>query len=115
MQGGSGQSLSTNDSLSPELGRQSFFSHAEYDLTTYLIQLGPSLSVVHSTATSPVTPNYDSGGLTIHNDNPFLPASVVALMAKDGVTTAPFGRLDLETGYNTSVGHYNDVKWDAGL
>src|ERR1700744_5543411 len=31
------------------------------------------------------------------------------------VTTFGMGRLDLETGYNASVGHYYDVKWDLGV
>src|SRR6185437_16320391 len=70
--------------------------------------------VVSQVANSLVARNLDLGTLTIHNDNPFLPASVLSQMAANKLTTFTMGRFNSELGFNYSNATNNYVSWTLG-
>ena len=114
MQGGNGASFSPNNSMSPALNRKSFYTHVSYDFSDAITAWG-EVMLVDAYAESPVTPNYDNGGITARIDNPYLPAATRAQMQAAGVTTLALGRANYELGYNDAVGTYKNYKFDAGL
>ena len=114
MQGGTGETAVLYGSVSPQLGRESIYTHASYDLTSDLTVWG-QLLIVHNTSFAPSVMNYDNNTLTIKNDNPFLPANIKTLMTASNVTQFTYGRFDPELGLGNSQGYIYDVLWDAGV
>jgi len=114
MQGGSGDSLTPNNSLSPLLDRKTLFGHTSFEFSP-AVTVWAEASYTKAHAETPVTPNYDNGGITIRIDNPFLPASIVTRMQTANVTSFVMGRLAPETGYNLSLTDYDNLNIAGGL
>jgi outer membrane receptor protein involved in Fe transport len=124
--GGDGvQPYYQNFSLSVPLRKYSTFGHAEYELTDNVTAFG-ELSYADTHGVNPNTQNRDTA-ITIRNDNPYLPASVVAAMAANNITSFTMGRIGQDFG--PAIGHVqrntlravgglngnfgNSWKWDA--
>src|SRR5262249_45762649 len=114
MVGGTGDATQLMGSISPQLGRESLYTHVSYDFTPELTAWAQML-IVHETAFSPNVPNYDNNTLTIKGDNPFIPAAVQTMMAANKLTQFTFGRVDPELGLGQSKEYTYDVLWDIGL
>ena len=114
MVGGTGDANQLMGSISPQLGRESLYTHVSYDLTPDITAWG-QLLVIHETAFSPNVPNYDNNTLTISANNPFLPAAIKTLITSNNLTQFTFGRVDPELGLGESQEFNYDVMWDAGL
>jgi outer membrane receptor protein involved in Fe transport len=95
--GNSGENLSNSALLETPLETASFFTHAEFDLssnTTLFAELSGAWSHTVGQSEQP----RDAGNLTIQRTNAYLPASVVAAMTANNLTTITVGRLDDDTG-----------------
>ncbi len=115
MQGGSGDSIWQYGSITPVLNRASIYTHASYDIAPDL-SAWTGVMYVHSEASSPITPNYqNSGAINVSINNPYLPASIVALMNADHVTSFGMGRMDTDLGFNEADGSYSYLLWRGGL
>ncbi|MGC4027446.1 MAG: TonB-dependent receptor [Steroidobacteraceae bacterium] len=77
-------------SFDPPTRRRGIFERASYDITDNF-QIFQQFSFNRSYVSLYSTPQYNFGGLTINNDNPFLPPSVVAAMQAANVTTLTVG------------------------
>ncbi|MEI6283422.1 MAG: TonB-dependent receptor, partial [Alphaproteobacteria bacterium] len=114
MQGGTGDATQLMGSISPQLGRESLYTHVSYDFTPDFTAWA-QLLIVHETAFSPNVPNYDNNTLTIKSDNPFIPAAAKTLMTANNLTQFTFGRVDPELGLGQSKEYTYDVLWDVGF
>ncbi len=114
MSGGTGDELYDKGSLTPHNSRVSFFTRASYDINDD-ITAWAELSILQHATETVITPNLDQANLTITNQNPFLPATVVNIMTANAITTFVMGRHDDEMGFDRPFAHYYNVMWMAGL
>jgi outer membrane receptor protein involved in Fe transport len=77
-------------SLDPQTNRQSIFLRTSYDVTDNINVWG-QFSYTNSDAFAGSSPQYNIGGLTISINNAFLPASVVAAMKANNITSLAVG------------------------
>ena len=73
-----------------------------------------------STQTTAITPNYDDGTIIITNQNPFIPASILAIMTANKITQLQIGRANYDLGTQKSGreiphGINEDYDGSAGL
>jgi outer membrane receptor protein involved in Fe transport len=81
-------------SLRPADKRHSAFAHYKYDFTDDKTGYVQILKGVHSNTAMPSPTGFAPGwGLTLYNDNPYLPQSIVNRMAAANVTSVPFNRV----------------------
>ena len=97
MTGGGGISVMPYANILPELDRRSAYSHVTYDLTDTTKVFVDALWS-HGTAYADQLNNFDTGNLTLHNDNAFLPLQIKNILAANKLSTFQIGRLDTEAG-----------------
>lgn len=114
MVGGDGSTFSPTGNLSPTLGRDSAFGHVKFDLSERTTLWAEAL-FTRSTQNTDVTPNYDSGSLTIQRDNAFLPESIRQQMFDLGITSFRMGRASYELGFNIADSEYTIQRYAVGL
>ena len=93
--GNNGTSLNQDwTSLRPADKRNSAFVHYKYDFDSDKTGFIQILHGVHSNTAMPSPIGFAPGwGLTLYNDNPYLPQSIVNRMATANVTNVPFNRV----------------------
>jgi len=97
MTGGGGISVMGDANILPVLNRDSAYSHVTYDLTdTTKVFFDAMWS--HATAYADQLDNFDTGNLTIHSDNAYLPLQIKNILAANKLSTFQIGRLDTEAG-----------------
>jgi outer membrane receptor protein involved in Fe transport len=86
-----------SESLAPTLSRQAVFARGSFQVTEAINLYGQfSYSRAHVDIMS--TPEYRSSGITIQRDNPYLPASVVAQMQAQNLTSLSVGSWNANIG-----------------
>jgi iron complex outermembrane recepter protein len=93
--GNNGNSLNEDwTSLRPGDERNSAFLHYKYDFTPDKTAYVQILHGEHAVTAMPAPTGFAPGwGLTLYNDNPYLPQSIVDRMAAANVTSVPFNRI----------------------
>ncbi|WP_148276621.1 TonB-dependent receptor domain-containing protein [Sphingobium sp. SYK-6] len=114
MVGGDGSTFSPTGNLTPDIDRRSLYGRADYDLTD-TVKLWVEGLYSRSHQRTDITPNYDSGSLTIQRDNAFLPASIRQAMIDNNITSFRFGRATLEQGFNIADSIYDVKRYAAGV
>jgi outer membrane receptor protein involved in Fe transport len=79
------------------LSRQDLFTRLSYVVTDDL-QLYAQFSYGRSAAKVASSPQFNFGGLTIQNTDPYLPASIVTAMKNDGITSLNVGSWNKDIG-----------------
>jgi len=97
MTGGGGISVMGDANILPVLDRESAYSHVTYDLTDTTRVFFDALWS-HGTAYADQLNNFDTGNLTIHSDNAYLPLQIKNILTANKLSTFQMGRLDTEAG-----------------
>jgi len=95
MIGGSGSLASQSMGLQPQVDRVNFLQHSSYDITPDL-SIWTQLLYSKSDSYIPIVPNFNNGNITITNQNPFIPASIQAVMAANNITSLTMGRSNID-------------------
>lgn len=115
MVGGDGVNIGAEQTpLSTPLKQGSVYGRATYDLTDNL-QAFLEVSYAYSRTRFPLSAHRDLAAITIRRDNPYLPASVVALMAANNLQTFTMGRLSPDTGMNVTDNKNGTERYIGGF
>ncbi|MFV3075344.1 TonB-dependent receptor domain-containing protein [Niveispirillum fermenti] len=113
MQGGNGYQVIDGGNLLPEIERKSGYGRVSFEVSDD-ITLFADMLYSEVQAESDLAANPDTGTLTIRNDNAFLDGSVRAAMASLGLTSIPFGRINLEDGNSIFQTTTKARRWSFG-
>jgi iron complex outermembrane receptor protein len=99
MTGGDGATVEDDGNIMPKIERYTGYGSVRFDITPDITFFTDALYSRVNT-TSDLTPNPDNGGITIRNDNAFLPTALKTAMAGAGLTSIVIGRMNYEDGYS---------------
>ena len=112
MQGGQSQysNFANSGDLDPQVTRQNVFFRTSFDVTDHFQVFGQA-SYAKTTSYKAATDQFNFGNLTINAGNAFIPASVAAQMAAQGISSFTLGTSNQDLGpigatTNRSVGRY---------
>ncbi len=123
--GGSGINPGRFNQLVIPERRGSVFARASYELAND-VTLFAEGSYAESRSRFEVLPTFDFGSIEISRDNAFLPASIAAVMDRNGLDTIDMGRINYDFGFVEPLnrdrvyrgvigvkGKISDWKWDV--
>lgn len=103
----------TGIKIKPPVERYALYGHFDYDISDAMRAfLEVSYGRVEGNSVSAQTRDQ---ALTIRNDNPFIPAPILALMAQNNITSFSLGREGLDFGRATNFSRTGTFRAAAGL
>jgi len=103
-----------NNSLVPRQDRQNLFTRASYDLSENWSVFAEGLAAHLDTDTK-----YYYGGfsntLTVHPDNPYMPAALATAITGLGLTSVPFGTMKGDNGASGAHAEHGYLRGTAGI
>jgi outer membrane receptor protein involved in Fe transport len=106
--------VGVDNSLTPKQNRDNIFTHVNYDLTNDWTVFAEG-SYSHLDTDSKYFYGTYSNTLTLHVDNPYLPASIASQIAALGLTTVPFGTLKGDNGPSGSHAEHGVARAVGGI
>ena len=110
--------MRVNNDVDPHQQIDNAFTRISYDITDNLnayVQYGFSQMKAHTNLNTVWIVGGSPQGLTIRNDNAYLPASVRAAMATNGVTNFQMGTWNLDLGYVGNNNLYTNNRFIGGF
>lgn len=102
--------------LVPEIFREAAAFSVKYDLTSSLRAFGEaSYASAGARFRTPQSRDSSLTAIVIQRDNPFLPASVAAIMDANGITSFPIGRANDDFGPTNAENFNTTTRFAAGL
>jgi outer membrane receptor protein involved in Fe transport len=114
MVGGDGADLSQQAAAAAKNQRTVGFTHLSYDITPQVTGWADAL-VANQASRYYVIPSYNSGDIVITQQNAYLPASILATMKANSLSSFNMGRTNLELGWNKALGLNTTQRYGAGL
>ena len=117
MIGGSGSTAQETMGLQAQIERENALMHAEYDITDNL-NVWSQFVYARTSSYYPIVPNFSSGNITVTSANPFIPASILATMQANNITSLTMGRSNVDLApvdYGRDLARGGDQDFDSAL